>query len=394
MNIKSPEVLVIGGGIIGTSTAYYLSRKGVRVMLIEAGDIAGGTSGSCDRAIMIQSKSPGPLLELALESARIYKSLENELGEDLEYSSSGGMIIIENEDEMKVMEHLVTAQQASGIKVRIIGRDEAVERQPLLSPHILGATCWDGDADVNPICVCLAMARAARLHGAEIILNNRVNGLLAKDGRVVGVNTACGDIKAEKTILAAGIWTPEIGKTVGLNIPVIPRKGQIIVTERLAPVIRGNILSGNYIACKHNPELAKKASGIVQKLGVGLSIGQTRNGNLLIGGTREFAGHDLSISTDAIKAIAENAVRLFPSLRNVHLIRSFAGLRPYSPDGRPFIGPIDGKPGLYIAAGHEGDGIALGPITGRIMADIVMGSSPGCDITPFSPERFKELYVS
>lgn len=394
MQAKWPDVLIVGGGIVGTSTAYYLARKGVSVMLLEAADIAGGTSGSCDRAIMIQSKNPGPLLEIALAGASIYKSLEKDLGEDLEYNSQGGMIIIEREEEMKVMESIVERQRKAGIDVRLIGREEALLRQPAVSPHILGATYWDGDADVNPMCVCFAMSRAARAMGARINPGTRVTGLLMEKGRVIGVRTPSGEIRAEKTVVATGVWTPDLVKTAGLKIPIIPRKGQIIVTERLSPIIRGNVLSGSYIACKHSPELAEKEGGEDSKLGIGLSLGQTRSGNLLIGGSREFAGYDRSISSEVLRAIAGNAVRLFPVLKNVHFIRSFAGLRPYTPDGLPILGSVGERPGLYIAAGHEGDGIALGPVTGSIMADLIAAVPAGWDLTPFKPERFKDLYVS
>jgi len=394
VNAKSPDVIIVGGGIVGTSTAYFLARKGVKVVLLEAGDIAGGTSGACDRAIMIQSKNPGPLLKMALASAGIYERLEDELGETLEYNKKGGMIVIEREEEMKVMERIVDRQRASGIDVQLISRKEAIAIQPAVAPHIIGATWWDGDADVNPMAVCLAMTRAARAKGAKIVLNTRVDSFIMEKNRVTGVNTAAGPIRADRVLVAAGVWSPELGKTAGLKIPIIPRKGQILVSERIAPLINGNVLSGSYIACKHNPKLAEKAGQSEKKLGLGLSLGQTKNGNLLIGGTREFAGYERSTSSEAIKAIAANAVRLFPSLKNVRIIRSFAGLRPYTPDGLPLLGQVEGRPGMYMAAGHEGDGVALGPITGNIMADVIAGDQVDWDLFPFNPERFEDLYTS
>jgi len=394
VNKKGPEVLIVGGGIVGTSTAYYLSRKGVKVMLVEAGDVAGGTSGACDRAIMIQSKNPGPLLNMALASAGLYEGLEDQLGESLEYNKKGGMIVIEQEEEMNVMEHIVERQRASGIAVKLCSREETMAMQPAVSSHIIGATWWDGDADVNPMTVCLAMARAARAKGAEIVLNTRVCSLLMEKSKVVGVSTAAGDIRADRVLLAAGVWTPELGKTAGLKIPIIPRKGQLLVSERIAPLIIGNVLSGSYIACKHNPGLAERAGRNEKKLGLGLSLGQTKNGNLLIGGTREFAGYERSTSSEAIKAIAGNAVRLFPALKTVRIIRSFAGLRPYTPDGLPLLGQVEGRPGLYMAAGHEGDGVALGPVTGNIMAGVIAGDPVDWDLSPFNPDRFEDFYTS
>ncbi|MFZ5633221.1 MAG: NAD(P)/FAD-dependent oxidoreductase [Bacillota bacterium] len=388
MQLNSPDVVIVGGGIVGACTAYFLAKKGVRVTVVEAGDIAAGASGSCDRAIMIQSKNPGLMMQMALAGAEIYRGLESELGAELEYNNAGGMILIENEEEMGVMEQIVKRQRAAGIDVRIIGRREAQERQPAVSPHILGSTYWDGDADVNPMRVCLAMAGAARTLGARFLLHTRVSGFLTDKGRVAGVRTSGGDISSDTVLIAAGAWSPELGQMAGVNIPIVPRKGQILVTEPLPPLIRGNVLSGSYIASKHNPELAGKDNVIKKKLGIGLSLGQTRSGNLLVGGSRQFAEYDRSTNVDAVRAIAENAARLFPVLKNVRIIRTFAGLRPYTPDGLPILGPAPERPGLFIAAGHEGDGIALGPFTGRLMAEVLTGGNHGWDLRPFRPERF------
>lgn len=384
----SPDVVIVGGGIVGTCTAYFLAKKGVRVTVAEASDIAAGASGSCDRAIMIQSKNPGLMLQMALAGARIYRELESELEADLEYNNSGGMILIENEGEMEVMKQIVKRQREAGLDVQLIDRREALERQPMVSPHIMGSTFWDGDSDVNPMRVCLCMAGAARSLGCEFRLKTRVTGFLTEKGRVAGVETDRGNINAGIVLISSGAWSPALGQMAGFKIPIVPRRGQILVSEPLPPIVRGNVLSGSYIASKHNPELANNAGSIEKKLGIGLSLGQTRNGNLLIGGSREFAGYDRGTSPEAVRAIAENAARLFPALKNVRIIRAFAGLRPYTPDGLPILGPVPYRPGLFIAAGHEGDGIALGPFTGRLMADVLTGGDPGWDMKPFSPGRF------
>src|SRR5690606_28861699 len=131
--------------------AYYLAKSGADVTLLESKDIASGTSGACDRAIMLQSKKPGPTLDLAKESAKLYENLEDELEADLEYRKGGGMIIIETMEEMKAMEDMIRRQQKAGIDVRLISGDEARERQPGLSKELLGSTWWEHDAEVNPL---------------------------------------------------------------------------------------------------------------------------------------------------------------------------------------------------------------------------------------------------
>jgi sarcosine oxidase subunit beta len=389
MRSRTAEVLIVGAGIVGSCTAYYLARRGVHVALVDARDIASGTSGSCDRAVMMQSKKPGPMLQMALASARLYEHLSDDLDADVEYDRHGGMILIETAAEYEAICSLLPQQRAAGVDVQLLDRDAAIARQPAVSPHILGATYWDGDGAVNPLEVCFAMVRAARRCGAAVLVRTEVRGFLTEGHRVVGAQTSAGDIRAEKTIIAAGVWSPMLGRLLDLDIPIIPRKGHILVTERLPRLIRSEILSGSYIMKKHSVSTETSPRGATD-YGVGLVLGQTRSGNLLIGGSREFAGYDVTTSCAVLHEIAHTAVRLFPVLAGVALIRAFAGLRPFTRDGKPILGAVPERPGLYLAAGHEGDGIALGPITGQIMADVVTLRTTGWDLSPFVLSRFQQ----
>lgn len=382
------SVIVVGGGIVGTSTSYYLARLGVRVTLIEARDIAAGTSGACDRAIMLQSKAPGPMLQLGLHGARIYETLEDELETDLEYRRRGGMILIETEEEMRAIRELVERQRQAGLDIALISGEQARELQPGLAAHLLGATWWAGDAEVNPLKVCFAMAQAAQRAGAAIRMGSQVTALLSERGRVIGVEAGGEKTYADAVVVALGVWTPLLLRTIGIELPIVPRKGQILVSERVPAFVSHNILSGAYIAAKHRQGGGKEAAQ--NPAGVGLSLGQTASGSLLIGGSREFVGFDLATTPQVVRAIGRSAVRLFPKMAGMRVIRAFAGLRPYTPDGRPVIGPVEGWPGLYVAAGHEGDGIALGPATGRIMANLASGRPAGWDVAPFALSRFTQ----
>lgn len=382
------KVIVIGGGIIGTSVAYYLSKKGVEVVLIEAKDIAAGTSGACDRAIMVQSKKPGPNLTLALKSAEMYRTLEKELKEDLEYHKGGGMILIENEFELQIIKEMVKRQNESGIDVSIITGDEARKRIPALSKKILAASFWDEDAEINPMTTAFAFAKAAQKQNTTIKLNSEVIAFLKENHRIVGVQTTNETIYADSVVVCTGVWTKKILDTIQIHVPIMPRKGHILVTERCPKVIDCNILSGSYIASKLQKN---KEDGRENPYGIGLAIGQTRSGTLLIGGSREFVGFDSSTNIDVIREIAKVAMQSFPFLKNVHLIRSFSGFRPFTPDNLPILSEVPSEQGLFIAAGHEGDGIALAPITGKMMTQLVTGQEPEIDITPFSIERFSKV---
>ena len=377
------KVIVVGGGIIGTSVAYYLSKKDIEVLLFEAKDIAAGTSGSCDKAIMLQSKKTGPNLDLAMTSAKMFENLELELGEDLEYHKGGGMILIENEFEYKVIQEMVERQNHAGLGVSIITGEKARNRVPALSNKIIAATWWEEDAEINPISITFAFAKAAQRQNATIKLNCEVQSLLIERNRIVGIKTDEGDFFADSVVVCAGVWTKKLFDTILINVPIFPRKGVILVTERLPQIFNCNILSGSYIA-------AKLQKDNQNPFGIALAIGQTKSGTMLIGGSREFAGFDSSTSSQVMREIAKRAVTVFPFLKNVNVIRTFSGFRPFTPDNLPIISDVPSIAGLFIAAGHEGDGIALAPITGKIMAEMVSGQSIDIDLQAFKIDRFRE----
>lgn len=382
------KVIVIGAGIIGTSVAYYLSKKDVNVVLIDAKDIAAGTSGACDKAIMLQSKKSGPTLAMAMKSAELYKNLEEELGEDLEYENGGGMILINNEEELKVLYEHVQKQREAGLKVTIITGDEARKINPNLSPKILAATWCEQDAEVNPLKTAFAFAKAASKANMTMHLNCEVTNLIEVNGRVIGVNTTQGEIYGDSVVLCCGVWVTSLLSSLHLEVPIMPRKGVILVTEKLPKIINCNILGGSYIVSKLQKEPPEK-----NPLGIGLSMGQTKSGNLLIGGSRELAGFDSSVNSFILTEIAKKAIAAFPCLQHVNLIRSFVGFRPFTPDNLPVIGEVPTVSGLYIAAGHEGDGVALAPITGQMIAEIVTDQTTEMDLTPFHMSRFFESFT-
>ncbi|MBS4021000.1 MAG: FAD-binding oxidoreductase [Dethiobacter sp.] len=384
------EIVVIGGGVIGASIAYQLAKRGRSVALVERGDLAFGASGACDQDIILQSKNPGLHLQLALESANIYETLEPELQQPIEYKKTGGMIIIETPEEMEVMRGFVKGQRETGLMVEILDREEAGKLQRGLAGHIVGATYSPQDAHVNPIKLTLAFAAAAVKRGTELLLHTEVTGIKQKGGIVKGVKTTSGHIDCEIIINATGAWAPFVGHMIGLEIPIWPRRGQIVVTEEVPPYVMGDILSARYIVAKYNPDMIKDCEDPGIKMGVGLSLSQTKKGNIFIGATREFVGYNSHVTREGLKEILKYTTRLMPGLKDINMIRSFAGLRPYTPDGLPIIGPVKGLEGFFIAAGHEGDGIALSPVTGRIVADLITEGKAFMDVSALTIERFKK----
>jgi len=376
----SADVVVIGGGVIGASIAYHLAKRKVDVVLLEKGDAASGSSGACDGTIFLQTKSPGIHLELALESSRRFSHLKQELGAGIEYQRRGGMIVIEHEEELQALAQFVKKQNSIGLEVSLLDRKQARELEPSLGDNILGATFSAMDAQVNPMLLTFALIEAARRLGAKINVHTRVTGFRRSSGCIAAVKTDKGEIRTGMVVNAAGVYAAQIGALLDLSVPIKPRRGQLVVTEAIEPVISHCMLSAQYIAAKFNPDTAKKGGGV--------SIESTASGNLILGSTREFVGFDKSVTLAGIRHIAKHVCRILPCLKNLKLIRTYAGLRPCTPDGLPIFGRVAGLEGFVMAAGHEGDGIALSPITGAIIAELIVDNRTSFPLEAYKLERF------
>ncbi|MEL7622921.1 MAG: FAD-binding oxidoreductase [Clostridiales bacterium] len=389
---RTADVAIVGGGVNGCSIAYRLAKAGKKVVLCEKGDFAAGATGSCDQMVILQSKNPGIHLKLALDSAELFQTLAQELDYDIEYFRHGGMITIENEMEMDVMTDFVAKQKKIGLEVDIISREEASKRQRGLGEHLLGCTYSAQDGHVNPFKLNMGFAQAAKKAGAELLIDAEVTDFKMAGGKVVGIKTAKGDVDAETVVIAAGAWSPLLGQKLGMTLPIKPRRGQIIVSQPCAPYIVGDILSAQYIVAKYHPETLLNAKSRGIQLGVGLAISQTARGGILIGATREFVDYDVSNTREGIREILKNAARLMPGLKNLNIIRIMGGVRPYTPDGLPLVGYVKGLDGLFMAAGHEGDGIALSAVTGKIVAGLICEGKAYTDVSALDPNRF-ELFA-
>ena len=323
--------------------------------------------------MFLQSKKPGIHLELALESRRRFDRLARDLPSPIAYRPAGGMVVAETEAEMAAMAKFVAAQREIGLDVALLGTEKARRLEPHLSDRIAGATHSPLDGQVNPIALTIGFALEAR---------TRVQGIELAAGRVAAVQTTAGRIRADLVVNATGARAAEIGAMVGLEIPVRPRRGQIVVTAAHPPMVKHCMISAQYIAAKYSPDLAERG-------GEGISIEQTENGNFLLGSTREFVGFDNHTTPAGMQRIAANTARILPALASSQVIRCFAGLRPYTPDGLPILGPVDRVPGFVMAAGHEGDGIALSPITGFLIAQWIATGRTEIPLGTFGLGRFE-----
>jgi len=382
--------VIIGGGIIGLSVSYYLLLKKKKVLILEKGEVGSGASSSCDDAIFFQSKKPGILLDMTLESVEMYKCLSKELEIDLEFENRGGMVLIEDDVQLKAMEEFVKIQNSHGLPVEMLDRKDVLKKQPFVRKDIKASTYCSKDSQVNPLKVMRGFLKKGTALGLALKTHIEITDIMQReDSWEIDLKDGS-RIQTEYVVNAAGAWAPEIGKLIGIDIPIKPKRGQIIVTQQVPPLGATNAWSADYIAAKMNPQIIQRKPKKHRELGIGLALSQASSGNYLIGSTREYAGFDQSTTYEALMLIMQEALKMFPILKNVHMIRSFAGLRPASEDGKAIIGEVEGKKGFYIAAGHEGDGIAMAPVTGKITASMICGEKVAYPMEELNLSRFKK----
>jgi D-hydroxyproline dehydrogenase subunit beta len=375
------DAVVIGAGIVGAACCYYLARAGLKVAVIERGAVAAGTTGAGEGNILVSDKEPGPELELAQLSVRLWRQLGDELGPDAELEPKGGLVVAAGPEERRQLDKFAAAQAAAGVEVLYVGPAGLRDLEPHLADGLAGGVLYPEDMQVQPMMAAALMLRAARDLGAELRLHEEVTAIETAAGRVAGVRTSAGGLSAGLVVNAAGTWAGELAARAGLALPVLPRRGFIVVTEPLPRMIRHKVYTADYVA-----NVASGSAG----LEISTVVEATASGTVLIGASRERVGFDRTSSMKIVGTLAAQAVRLFPVLAGVRAIRFYRGFRPYCPDHLPVIGPDSRLPGLLHACGHEGAGVGLAPVTGYLIAQIATGKEAPVPLAPFDPGRFGE----
>ncbi|MBF8175382.1 NAD(P)/FAD-dependent oxidoreductase [Streptomyces olivaceus] len=371
------DVVVVGAGMVGAACALYAAREGLDVVVVDRGQVAGGTTGAGEGNLLVSDKEPGPELELALLSAGLWTGLAEELGRETEYEPKGGVVVAETPEALAGLETFAAGQRAAGVSALGVTADRLHDLEPRLAPGLAGAVHYPQDAQVMP---ALAAAHLLRASGARLRTGRTVTGVLRGPGGAVrGVRTDRGDVHAPAVVNAAGPWGGEVAALADVHLPVLPRRGYVLVTEPLPPRIRHKVYAADYVADVASDSAALQTSPVVEG---------TAAGPVLIGASRERVGFDRSVSLPALRALAAGATRLFPFLARVRALRTYAGFRPYLPDHLPAIGADPRAPGLFHACGHEGAGIGLSTGTGHLIAGLLTGAAPALDLTPFRPDRF------
>ncbi|WP_328767608.1 NAD(P)/FAD-dependent oxidoreductase [Streptomyces sp. NBC_00286] len=381
------DVVVVGAGMVGAACALYAARAGLGVVLADRGPVASGTTGAGEGNLLVSDKEPGPELELALLSGRLWGELAGEPGiaAAVEYDLKGGLVVASSAEGLVALEGLVDGQRAAGVEAVAVEADQLHDVEPKLAKGLAGGVLYPQDAQVMPTLAAAHVVRLARAAGASLRTGCAVTEVLRTGaGAVRGVRTSEGEIHAPAVVNAAGTWGGELAALAGTSLPVLPRRGFVLVTEPLPPrTVRHKVYAADYVADVASDSAALQTSSVVEG---------TAAGPVLIGSSRERVGFDRSFSLPVARALAAGATRLFPFLEGVRAMRAYLGFRPYMPDHLPAIGPDARVPGLLHACGHEGAGIGLATGTGHLIAEVLSGktSDLDLDLSPFRPDRFPE----
>ncbi len=392
----SAPVIIVGGGIVGCSTAYFLAREGIPVVLLEQHEVAWGASGRNPGFVWLHCRNPGFALDISLAARKLYPQLVEELPLPFEFRESGGLIFYLTPDQGDVVEEFVAARRRDGLPMEMIEGADVRRLVPPIREDVLGASYCPADAHINTPLFVRSLAEGARRHGADIREGVTVT-TLARDGdRVVGVDTDAGRIEGSAVVVAAGAWTRRLLRANGLDAPIGAERLGVIGTRpmdmRIEPVVYGPLAAKQYtlfrdLASYDDAHFTSPyEEGGVEMLEL---VAQRATGEVLLGCPMDYPSElDDAPTLEGLLATARAIAEDFPGLRGAPIDRVWAGLLPYTPDTLPIID--EPAPGLFVASGHV-FGNAAGPMTGVLLSQLIRGLTPEIDLTEVRLDRGLDL---
>ncbi len=378
------DVLIVGAGIAGCATAYFAAREGLEVVVIDRGDInaegSGTNAGSLHAQIISRFfKTTNPLwvrgrsqlIPFALQGLRVWRRLADELDADIELRLQGGLMVAETEDQLEILKRKVDLERAQGLDADILTGDALRTAAPYLAETVVGAEHCRDEGEVNPLIATVAMARGAEAAGARIMGRTALKALEAgREGMVAATDR--GSIRCRRLVNAAGPWAGDVGRLVGVTVPVEGLPRHMNVTEPVAPLI----------------------AHLVQHADKRLSLKQAENGTIIIGGgwpTKvDPRTGQVAVLRETVESNLDVALRLAPRLAGIHLVRTWGGILGLTPDGLAILGPVESVPG-YVNGVVPNAGYTAGPLCGLLLAEYLRGKTPSLDLAPYAVERFESI---
>lgn len=412
------DVVVIGGGIVGVSTAWFLAKQGVRVALCEKGHIAGEQSGRNWGWVRVQGRDTREI-PMMQESLRIWDGLRDEIGEDVGFTRGGCLFTASSEKQLEGLSAWIDTAKHYDIGTRLLSADEIAKHVSGVGVRWRGALYTETDGRAEPHKATPAIARAAVRAGATVLTSCAVRGLESSGGRVSAVVTEHGTIKTAIVLCAAGAWTSLFCGSLGINVPQLKVRGTVARTAPSKDVLNGNLFDdrlgirrrqdggysiahGSVLEHPVTPSSFRHFVKFIPALKQELKIIRLSFGREFIDEWRTPGSWPLDKETPfeatrvlnpapsnrVLKGIRRNLDTLFPALRGTPIVESWAGMIESSPDVVPIIDAVDALPGFHIATGFSGHGFGIGPGAGKAIAGMLTGNDPGIDLSALRLSRF------
>jgi sarcosine oxidase subunit beta len=376
--IKSADIVVIGGGVVGCSTAYNLAKLSAgKVVVLEKNYLASGATGRCGAGMRMQWGTETNCL-LSRESVKMLSHLPEllDVNVDIEFTQNGYLMPAYSEKMAEQFKQNLLLQNSLAIPARWLSPEESLEFVPFLNTQgMFGATYCAEDGHCNPFKVTEAYAQAAKNLNVEIYTDTEVKGIVTKNGKIISVRTNQGDIQTDTVVNAAGGYAKTVGRMVGIELPIFPERHEILVTEPVEPTMGPMVMSFYHnLYCQQSP-----------------------HGSFImgIGHPNEPESYNIKSSWQFLRDMAERLVEILPPLAGLNIVRQWAGLYDMCPDRTPILGNSSALTRFFTAAGFSGHGFMISPITGQLMAEMVMGKPTAFPIQMFDAGRFErgELFV-
>lgn len=376
------DVVIVGGGCMGASAAYFLARRGVtNVVLIER-EAQLGTASTGRNAGGVRHQFSHPAnIELSKESIALFANFEEAVGHSIDFWPDGYLFLLSTEDSARAFRRNVDLQRAHGITVDWLSPADAAALCPgLVVDGVVAATYCGDDGIADPNGVTQGFARAAQALGVQIRRGEEVTGIRVEGGRVAGVATSHGAIATRAVVNAAGAWAHGIGWLAGVDVPVSPERRHIFIAQPPGGGSWDDPAHCNGVPASRLMVIDFESTFYFHREGGGLLFGMAD--------PDEQAGFDITVRWDFLPSVIDVAVKRLPALGEAAVSHAWAGLYEMTPDHNPIIGPAPEIGGFYTIAGFSGHGFQHSPAAGRILADLMTGADPRFDIAPFAHDRF------
>jgi sarcosine oxidase subunit beta len=369
MGNRTADVLVVGAGIIGAATGYYLAKRGRRVVVVERDFPCAGSTGRCIGGIRAQF-THDLTIRVMLQSVRMFSELHEELGRNVDWSASGYLFLAFDEERRQAFHDAIAIQRRYGLNVEYVAAAECCGIVPALNPEgLLGGAWCPTDGQADPFKVTYGYLDGIKRLGGELAVGRAVKAIAPDGGHTLTVTTGQGErYSCEQVLLAAGCWADEVGAMAGINVPVTADRHESLVTEAVEPLVGPMLVDYRQDGCY-----------FVQHVGTGHFIGCYTPAPLV-------PGHRVDASDEFITEMPRRMARLVPKLAHVKVIRHWAGSYEMSPDGNPICGPTPVE-NLYVSTGMSGHGFMFGPALGELMAELMCDGRSSIPLAEFGLDR-------